>query len=180
MIQIGAPSATIDKPVEHLMACHRRIEQRLDTLTRAATHLESDRESALAAIAKSLEFLDSSGILHTEDEEESVFPRLRAKVSAREIAYLDSLEEEHERAESILARLKRFVERAERENPISGELIEEYRACAEELRSLYGRHIRSEDEVLMVMAKQSLGDPDLCEISREMRERRAARGQLSL
>jgi len=37
MIQIGAPSATLDAPVEHLMACHRRIEQRLETLIAAGS-----------------------------------------------------------------------------------------------------------------------------------------------
>lgn len=41
MIQIGASAATVDSPIEHLMACHRRIEQRLDTLVNAACHLEN-------------------------------------------------------------------------------------------------------------------------------------------
>jgi ribulose 1,5-bisphosphate synthetase/thiazole synthase len=36
MIQIGASAATIDTPIEHLIACHRRIEQRLETLINAA------------------------------------------------------------------------------------------------------------------------------------------------
>jgi hypothetical protein len=30
MIQIGASAATIDSPIEHLVACHRRIEQRAE------------------------------------------------------------------------------------------------------------------------------------------------------
>jgi len=163
MVEIGASSATIDMPIEHLMACHRRIEQRLDTLVRAAGHLEEDRAAALEAIQKSLAFLDSSGVQHTEDEEASLFPRLRARLTPDQIAYLDSLEAQHVRAEGILCRLKQLVH--------SGH-FEQYRACAEELRSLYREHIRSEDTILTALAKQSISESELMEISREMRVRR--------
>ena len=69
MIRIGQPSATIDTPLEHLMACHRRIEERLTTLERAGERLREDRPAALEAILRSILFLDSSGVLHTRDEE---------------------------------------------------------------------------------------------------------------
>lgn len=178
MIQIGAPSATIDQPIEHLMACHRRIEQRLDALVRAATHLETDRKRALAAIASSLEFLDSSGMRHTEDEENSLFPRLRTRVSQDEIAYLASLEDQHEEADSTLARLKELTREAQGQTPVPRRVIEEYGQCAEKLRSIYQDHIRSEDAVLTAMAKQCLSEAELSEISREMRERRASGAKL--
>ncbi len=177
MIQIGAASATIDSPIEHLMACHRRIEQRLDTLVRAADYLKADRAQALAAIEKSFLFLDSSGVLHTEDEEHSVFPRLRTKLGAGETAYLDSLEQEHQKAESILVRLRKLIGEAARRDPVPEPLIEEYRGCAADLRSLYLAHIRSEDETLTGMAKQLLSASEIAEISREMRNRRAARSK---
>ena len=95
MIQIGAPAAAIDSPIDHLMACHRRIEQRLDTMFNAAGLLETDRAGALAAIQNSIRFMDTSGERHTEDEEASLFPRLRQKLSSEEIAFLDSLEDQH-------------------------------------------------------------------------------------
>jgi len=179
VIKIGAPSATIDSPVEHLMACHRRIEDRLDTLVRAADYLESDRDSALAAIAKSLQFLDSSGVQHTMDEEDSVFPRLRERVSADQVAYLDSLEQDHEHAESVLASLRLLVQEAVRQSPVEPTLIDRYRACAEDLRLLYRRHIRSEDEILTAMAKQNLSQKEIAEISDEMRTRRQSRTRLA-
>jgi len=175
MIQIGKNPATVDSPIEHLMACHRRIEQRLDTLVRAAGYLDRDRPSALAAIAKSLTFFDTSGVLHTEDEEQSVFPRLRSTRTADQIAYLDSLEQDHGKAEAILQRLKQLAVQAERQTEVPGTLIERYRACARELQALYVAHIQSEDEVLTVMAKEALSESDLSEISREMRQRRAPR-----
>ena len=172
MIQIGAPAATIDSPVEHLMACHRRIEQRLDTLIRAAGSLITDRDLALAAIHKSLEFLDSNGAMHTEDEERSLFPRLRTKLSSNQIAYLDSLEQQHAEADAILVRLKQLTRDAANGYPVPQELADRFRDCAESLRSFYGRHIQSEDEILTEMAKASLTESELAGIAREMRERR--------
>jgi iron-sulfur cluster repair protein YtfE (RIC family) len=109
MIQIGASAATIDSPIEHLVACHRRIEQRLDTLVSAASHLQDQRSAALAAIASSFSFLDTSGVLHTKDEEASLFPRLRKKLSASEIEFVDSLEAQHVQAEGIYSRLKQLA-----------------------------------------------------------------------
>jgi hemerythrin-like domain-containing protein len=163
MIQIGAPAATIAEPIEHLLACHRRIEQRLETLVKAADHVAENREEALAAISRSLQFLDTSGELHTEDEEASLFPRLRPKLSAVEIAFVDSLEAQHTQAEAIYSRLKGLV---------GGQEIGRYRECAEELRALYREHIRAEDEVLMALARRSLDEAEISEISGEMQARR--------
>jgi len=176
VIQIGAPSATIDAPVEHLIACHRRIEQRLDTLVKAAGHLESERERALEAIAKSIRFLDSSGAMHTEDEERSLFPRLRPKLSAEELAFIESLEQHHRLAEVIYSRLKQLITEASAQSRVPAELVGQYRDCADRLRSLYGEHIRSEDEILTRLARRSLTEPELAEISAEMRYRRSTGG----
>ena len=170
MIQIGAPSATLDAPLEHLMACHRRIEQRLETLIAAGSHLEDDRARALEAIGGSIRFLDSNGAMHTADEESSLFPRLRPKLSPDEVAYVDSLEQDHQRAEAIYAELKELVAQPE----LDKARVERYRDCAARLRSLYLEHIRSEDEILTRLARRSLNDEELAAISAEMRERRAS------
>jgi iron-sulfur cluster repair protein YtfE (RIC family) len=175
MIQIGAPSATLDSPVEHLMACHRRIEQRLDTLVYAVSHLASDRTAALGAISASLLFLDTSGVLHTEDEEESLFPRLRPKLSVAETDFIDSLEAEHGEAERIYSELKDLASQITVPEACSAILIDRYRACAERLRTLYRAHIGTEDRILTAIANRCLDDSELSEISREMRERRASR-----
>ena len=166
MIQIGAPSATLDAPVDHLMACHRRIEQRLDTLNAAADHLTTDAPGALEAIRRSIQFLDSNGAMHTEDEQASLFPRLRPKLSAEELAYVDSLEDQHRQAEAIYAELKTLASEA-------ADHVERYRDCAAHLRSLYREHIRSEDEILTRLARRSLSTDELASISAEMRQRRA-------
>ena len=173
MIQIGAPAASIDSPLEHLMACHRRIEQRLETLVNAADHLADDRTGALEAIRKSIEFLTSNGALHTEDEEASLFPRLKAKLSTSEIAFLDSLEAQHIEAGSIFSQLQSLIAALNGTSTPAVDVVHAYRACAEKLRALYRDHIRSEDEILTALAKRSLGKSELADISREMRALRA-------
>jgi hemerythrin-like domain-containing protein len=167
MIQIGATPATIETPLEHLQACHRRIEQRLDTLVRAAGALDSDKKAALGAIASSLEFLDTNGVLHTADEEQSLFPRLRPLLSSSELEFVNSLEAQHTEAESILAALKREV-RALSE----GQSSVAYEQYARQLRGLYQEHIRTEDSVLTPLAQRSLDDDALAAIADEMRARR--------
>jgi hemerythrin-like domain-containing protein len=173
MIQIGAMAATIDSPIEHLIACHRRIEQRLDTLANAASHIVANPIAALDAIKKSFTFLDTSGVLHTEDEEASLFPRLRQKLSPAEIAFIDSLEAQHVEAGLIYFELKRLALSLEDSGNLSPDLLGQYRECANQLRSLYRRHIQSEDEILTAMARRSLEDADVFAISGEMRARRA-------
>jgi hemerythrin-like domain-containing protein len=170
MIQIGAPAATIDSPIDHLMACHRRIEQRLDTLFNAADRIEIDRAGAQTAIQNSLRFMDTSGERHTEDEEASLFPRLRPKLSSQEIAFLDSLEEQHVKAGSIYSELKQAALALAAEP--TADSIRRYRECAQRLRSLYRDHIRAEDEILTALARRSLDAGEIHEISREMRARR--------
>jgi hemerythrin-like domain-containing protein len=118
--------------------------------------------------------LDTSGALHTEDEEASLFPRLRPKLSVPEVAFVDSLEAQHAEAESIYADLKQAALELSLGTESSPEAISRYRECAERLRSLYRAHIRAEDEILSAMARRSLDESEIAGISREMRARRAS------
>jgi hemerythrin-like domain-containing protein len=172
MIQIGTPPATIDTPIEHLMACHRRIEQRLETLILAAGHIRNNQAAAMDAIRNALEFLDTSGALHTEDEEISLFPRLREKLSIPELAFVHSLEEQHIQAGTNYAELKELALALDRSAGHSAESIGAYLDCATRLRALYRDHIRAEDEVLTALARRSLSELEISEISSEMSVRR--------
>jgi hemerythrin-like domain-containing protein len=168
MIQIGAQPATIETPIEHLMACHRRIEQRLDTLVNAADHLLLDRGMAIVAIEKSFRFLDTNGALHTEDEEVSLFPRLRLHLTHGELEFVNSLEQQHREADQIYAELKAVAAN------ISAEAAPRFRERAERLRTLYREHIRKEDEILTRIARRTLTTSEMGEIVQEMRARREA------
>lgn len=172
MIHIGQAHATIDTPVEHLMACHRRIEERLDTLERAGDHLGSNRQVALEAIAKSMAFLGSSGVLHTRDEEESVFPRLLPRLTAVELRFVQTLEAQHREAECVYDELKYTVAQMMDAPEIGDALMIAYQAQVSRLAAMYRLHIQSEDEILVRIARRALDADQIRAISQEMRNRR--------
>ena len=172
MINIRATPApaTLDSPIDHLNACHRRIEERLDTLERVAPHLLTNTNEALAAIQSVFSFFDSSGVNHTADEERSFFPRMASRLTPEERQFLNDLENEHARAEAIYASLKSHV--ANMANPPAAPDQIRYTELAAALCALYRQHIRNEDARFPAIANRSLSAADMEAIAREMKQRR--------
>jgi hemerythrin-like domain-containing protein len=171
MIKIGQKPAPIDRPIEHLTACHRRIEDRLSTLERAGESLGSDDErkesEAIEAIASAIRFLDSSGVTHTVDEESSLFPRLLPRLDEGEKEYVESLERQHRELDEAYAELKAALHNRE---------LNRYRAAVSRVAQLYRQHIASEDRILTAIASRHLSPADLEAIAAEMRGRRSHLG----
>jgi iron-sulfur cluster repair protein YtfE (RIC family) len=167
-----AESATLDRPLDHLVACHRRIEERLCVLERASTHMADRTEEALHACHSAFTFLDSSGVIHTEDEEESIFPRIRRHATSDELAYLDALESQHREVESCLARLKSLTKQLERD-PAPAQAREAFAQAVAKVANLYRTHMASENEVLTEIGRTRLDEVALAEIAFEMRLRRS-------
>lgn len=166
-----APSGegdTLARPLDHLKACHRRIEMRLAALERAAAHLDSAPEAAREAAASCFRFFDTNGVLHTQDEEESLFPRLRSRLSREELDFVEKLEREHQQAEDYYRQLKPAIAAgdAPRSRELAGKLCEIYRS-----------HIAAEDTTLIAVAARALSEAELAEISREMKRRRGFAGE---
>jgi hemerythrin-like domain-containing protein len=155
----AAPRVTLEQPIEHLLACHDRIEERLRVLERASAALAERPDEARAAIESVFRHFDTAGVLHTRDEEESVFPRLVPKMTAEERAYLESLEHQHREADEVYRKL-RDVGAPDWRETIA-------RFCA-----LYRQHIASENEKLIGAARRLLGPEQIAEISQEMKGRR--------
>ncbi len=157
-------NSTLDHPLEHLVACHGRIEERLAILERAAAHLEQKPEEARGALESVFRYFETSGAIHTADEEESVFPRLASRLSAEERAYIDGLEGQHREAEALYARIRQV--------PATGEDLQAYRADVARFCELYRGHIASENDRLIAVGQRLLADEELGAISQEMRTRR--------
>jgi hemerythrin-like domain-containing protein len=171
MIQIGSGLPPVaDEPLAHLVACHDRILQRLQTLERVGENLETQPAAALDALANALRFLETSGTLHTRDEEESVFPRLREHLSEDERAYLNSLESEHRETEEVYAELLQLASDLRRQ--ITPECAERYRRLASKLCGLYREHIESENTMLVAIGRRCLPCSELNAIRDEMKARR--------
>jgi hemerythrin-like domain-containing protein len=166
MIEIGGKAAGLDKPLEHLTACHRRIEQRLATLVRAGEVFESNPTEARQAIANSLAFLESSGVRHTQDEEASLFPRLLPKLNPEDAAFVEALEAEHKEADAVFTELRELAAN------ISSGNRERYLDAAQRLQAIYSGHIAIEDSRLNPLAAGKLDTAELAAIAEEMRARR--------
>jgi hemerythrin-like domain-containing protein len=157
-------AATIDQPIDHLVACHERIEERLKSVERALENLERRPVEAREALASIFRFLETSGVLHTRDEEESFFPRLAGRTGQEDAAYLAALETEHREAETAYAELKNI--------PAEGADLRAYLDTGARFCELYRRHIASENDRLIAVARRALSAPELAEITAEMRARR--------
>jgi len=165
-------SATLDQPIEHLAACHRRIEQRLETLERAAAALDTQRDEALQAIRNAFAFLDSNGALHTRDEEESLFPRLRGKLTVEQESLLTSLESDHQLARHLDSSLRLIVDQLASSSTPTPALTGELHDLTARFCALYRRHIAVEDSQLAAVSRALLTPAELTAISAEMRHRR--------
>ncbi|MCC7175872.1 MAG: hemerythrin domain-containing protein [Bryobacterales bacterium] len=167
-------TATLDRPLDHLLACHRRIEERLAVLERAANHLEDRRGEALTAIGNSIRFLDSNGVWHTADEEESVFPRIAGRISEENRRFLQDLEAQHRDAEKHVEDLRAVYSLliSEGDARPDRELPQRFREAVAALCADYRKHIAAEDERLLPLARSALNEVELKALSREMRIRR--------
>ena len=162
----------MDRPLDHLLDCHRRIEDKLVVLERAVSQLEDQSEESLYSCHSVTTNLASSCKLHTDDEEESVFPRIRKHATGEELEYLDSLELQHREGEGYIARLRNLTKQLERD-PALLATREALAQTAAKLTGLYRPHIASENEVLTRIGRARLDEVALAEIAFEMRLRRS-------
>jgi hemerythrin-like domain-containing protein len=173
-IQIGAKlDCGFDDPIGMLTDCHRRIESFLGILCivaeratgRTLTHQEK------AAVEASLQYFRSGGQRHTADEEESLFPRLRAStVSPPE--QLETLERDHLEAgklhESVERRCMQWVATGELQTEDQSQLLLD----TTRLKQLYAEHIQVEESIVFPHASRVLDGRSIAAIGLEFVARR--------
>ena len=149
-----------DDPFEQLYRSHRRLEERLEDLRRAAFDLGGEHDGeALAFIDETVAWMERSVRRHEEDEEKSLFPRLRGM---RELERLVAqLSEEHRALERLHSQLAEA--RADRARTME---------IARLLSESYARHIRAEEDELFPIARARLEPADLAAIQGELQSRR--------
>ena len=156
--------STVDRPLDHLVACHNRIEERLWVLERVVDNWESKPEEARQALDSVFRYFESSGVMHTEDEEQSVFPRIQGRLTEGERAYLADLERQHREADRLYEQLKQA--------PRGPEELARYRDVVRQFAALYRAHIASENDRLIAVGRRVLSPGELDAISIEMKKRR--------
>jgi hemerythrin-like domain-containing protein len=172
--------AGFEHPFELLSDCHRRIESFLAVTRRALEHYAErtmDRECE-AALRGVLRYFREAAPRHTQDEEVSLFPRLRelGRDDLRELLdAAERLECDHEEAEKlhhgINRRLESWIE-ARRLDPDAAAALD---AELETLERLYARHIAFEDKTLFPAAAGALDPEQVRQIGHEMAARRGLR-----
>ena len=166
-----------DRPLGLLSDCHRRIEKFRSVLlaianARGGGPLEPPDRPALEG---ALRYFATASPRHSADEEDSLFPRLRASGDPQVRAALDTLDRlesdhrvaaaHHDEVEGLIRRWLSVGTLTLNETAtLVGHLVA--------LERLYRDHIRVEDEELFPAAGRALAAADLEAVGREMAARR--------
>lgn len=167
-------------PLGLMSHCHRKIEGYLRGIVAAGEMLRGGRDAdlieAFGLIDAACEHFALRGVKHTEDEEVSLFPRLReygGGEAEEALAALSELEAGHRSAERVHAEFDALVGRLPRDGSAAAAAdLRRYAELAGALSELYGPHIRVEDEFVFPLSARVLPASALSAIGEEMRERR--------
>jgi hemerythrin-like domain-containing protein len=177
-VLIGQPAQPgFDRPLALMSDCHRRIESFLVVFGRvldryASRDLDGEAANALRTAQR---YFREAAPRHTEDEEDSLFPRLREldRDDLRELLEAaDRLERQHDEAQHLHASLDARVDRWLEAGRLSDRDARSLASDLQSLDRLYTEHIAFEDEVLFPAAERVLGHAALRRIGEEMAARR--------
>ena len=177
-VRIGArPEHAFDEPLGLLSDCHRRIEHFLAVLQKVREQAGGGPlgDEQRRAVDAALEYFRSAAPRHTADEEESLFPLLRA--SGREdvraaLETVKALEADHRTADRAHADVERLFVRWVGEGSLAGQDLDVLSDALAGLRELYARHIAVEDRELFPLAGRVLNAEQLARLGAEMAGRR--------
>lgn len=186
MLQIGQNTREhgFDEPLGLLSDCHRRIERFLGVLTKVAREFQGSALSpeAVDALARARCYFAEAAPRHTADEEESLFPRMRAAAVARGRAcdVIAHLEADHRRAHELQEATDRLFDRWLAEGSLDAGSAADLVGGIEQLGALYREHIREEDTVVFPLAAGLLDAGELARVGEEMRDRRGLSKRVGL
>jgi hemerythrin-like domain-containing protein len=179
-VKLGArPEHGFNEPLGLLGDCHRRIENFLEMIIRVVERSDGGRR-ALApderdALKAALRYFEVAAPRHTQDEEQSLFPRLRESDSPdahAALARIESLEDDHRHADVMHQEVDHIGRRWLEGAVLSQVDAEQLHRLLVDLRDLYARHIVLEDNELFPLAARVLDASTLTQIGAEMAQRR--------
>ena len=166
-----------DQPLGLMSDCHRRIEHFLAVLQ----HVEAQvgdaglNDEQRRAVEAALTYFRTAAPRHTHDEEQSLFPLLRASqrpdVRAA-LQALDDLQRDHAAADAAHAEVDLYYRHwLDRSAALPAEERQKLRAALAALRDLYARHIEVEDRQIFPLAGRVLSEEQLRRVGSEMAAR---------
>lgn len=169
----NSPAAGFDQPLAVLRACHERIQRQCLTLQRLEAHLAqhgADEQARQAAQAV-MRYFDIAGVHHHADEEDDLFPLLRAHVDqpghADVLAAIEALEQDHRRMEQAWADLRVALQ-----GLIDGDVTAYRAAQVHEFVELYRQHIELEERAVYDPGEPMLTTAELTRLGQSMAQRR--------
>lgn len=163
-------------PLGLMSHCHRKIEGYLAGLAASGEKFlggsTEERAAGFRIIDAAREHFAVRGPKHTEDEEISLFPRLREYGGHEAEDALAALETEHRVAEGVHSEFDELIERLPRDGSAAMKEIHLFNELVTELTDLYRPHIRVEDEIIFPTAARVMPSNVLLMIGEEMRARR--------
>jgi hemerythrin-like domain-containing protein len=171
-VQIGQRESDFTNPLGLLGDCHRRIERFLGVLlTLSRTRQGGPLEPAEAgSLRTALEYFRTAAPLHTADEEESLFPRLRA---AGALDSLDGLEADHEVSAAAHAEVDALGQAWLDATSLPLASAQRMAGLLQQLSNTYTSHIAIEDKEVFPAAGRVLSLEQIAIVGREMENRRA-------
>jgi hemerythrin-like domain-containing protein len=174
------PDSGFDDPFGLLSDCHRRIERFMGLLSTLSIQFEGQRltSEAAEAITTVLRYFRDAAPKHTQDEEESLFPRVRARgctAAQRILLRVRELEQDHHDATAWHAELDALGCRWVSHGTLNEDEFERLQDLVAMLHRLYHEHIEVEDQYVFPAARSLLSRDEILEMGREMARRRGLR-----
>ena len=167
------------KPLDLLVHCHERIEGQLETLERAAEVLRAGDSRSLVRVFEAIDaackHFAIAGVKHTEDEEISLFPRLREKggsAGEEALAAMTELESQHRTAEEMHKQFDEFVLTLPRDGSADSRELDCFSEMTAEMSAFYRPHIFMENNLVFPIAGRVLAAGEIHALGEEMRARR--------
>jgi hemerythrin-like domain-containing protein len=176
---IGPLVPDVSDPFALLTHCHKRIEGQLLGLEFAVELFQKktfeDSQSAFILIDAALAHFAGPGVKHTEDEEISLFPRMREKggnAGEEVFAAMNELEAQHRTAKELEAEFENFIANLPRQNELEAKDLEQMTKLVEEITKLYRPHIKLEDTLVFPVGARILTEEDVQALGSEILARR--------
>jgi hemerythrin-like domain-containing protein len=177
-ITIGKkPESDFGDPLGMLSDCHRRIERFLRVLAILASQAQGSKlgEEQCSALEAALHYFRVAAPLHTLDEENSLFPRMRTHQNPQvyqPIRQLEALEADHQSTETAHREVDAIGRRWLAEGSLPDEAVRRLSLILDNLQAIYESHIHQEDNEVFPLAAKSLKPCELEALGREMAIRR--------
>jgi pyridoxamine 5'-phosphate oxidase len=166
-------------PLGLLVHCHERIEAQLSALERATEILRAGDTRSLPRVFAAIDGAGAHfaipGVKHTEDEEVSLFPRLRERggtAGQDALAAMAELESQHRTAEQLHAQFDELVGKLPRDGSADAGDLDRFSDLVAELTTLYRPHILLENNFVFPLAAEVLPASEIQALGEEMRARR--------